>query len=88
MVTTTETTPEAPATAAPGTAPRTSPAVFPSAGGGRCDGCPRCSDADSGFCKQPHPQYRGLHPVCMTCGHCVLRGKHRDDAQDLERDGE
>ena len=56
------------------------------AGGGNCEGCPRCQDATAGFCKQPHPRYGNLHPVCKTCGHCVLRGRHNDDTSDLEQD--
>ena len=30
------------------------------------------------------PKYGRLHPVCRRCGHCVLRGRHDDDASDLE----
>ena len=52
--------------------------------GRHCAGCPRCND-DPSMCKQPHPQYRNLHPVCRRCGHCVLRGKHSDDTSDLEQ---
>ena len=54
-----------------------------STGGRYCEGCPRCTDDPSQMCKQPHPQYRNLHPVCRRCGHCVLRGKHSDDTSDL-----
>ena len=50
----------------------------------RCEGCPRCQDSDSGFCKQQHAKFNNLHPVCRRCGHCVLRGKHNDDIKDLE----
>ncbi len=57
------------------------------AGGGRCKGCPRCQDANAGFCKQNHPRHGNLHPVCKTCGHCVLRGRHDDDISDLVEDG-
>ena len=51
------------------------------AGGRSCEGCPRCQDAaNAGFCKQTHnPEYGNLHPVCRSCGHCVLRGQHNDD---------
>ena len=52
-------------------------------GGRRCEGCPRCQDANAGFCTQQRPRYGNLHPVCKTCGHCVLRGRH-DDASALE----
>ena len=52
-------------------------------GGRYCEGCPRCQDANAGFCSQPHPQYNNLHPVCRRCGHCVLRGSHNDDISDL-----
>ena len=38
------------------------------AGGSSCEGCPRCSDPEAGFCRMPHPQYSGLHPVCKSCG--------------------
>ena len=54
-----------------------------STGGRYCEGCPRCTDDPSKMCKQPHPQYQNLHPVCRRCGHCVLRGKHSDDTSDL-----
>ena len=53
-------------------------------GGRYCEGCPRCRDADAGFCTSRHPQYNNLHPVCRRCGHCVLRGSHSDDTSDLE----
>ena len=53
-------------------------------GGRYCEGCPRCQNANSGFCTQPHPQYNNLHPVCRRCGHCVLRGSHSDDISDLQ----
>ena len=53
-------------------------------GQGRCDGCPRCEEPTSGFCKIPHPKYQNRHPVCRVCGHCVLRGNHMDDASDLD----
>ena len=49
------------------------------AGGGRCKGCPRCRDANAGFCKQVHPRHGNLHPICKICDHCVLRGLHDDD---------
>ena len=52
-----------------------------------CEGCPRCRDADAGFCRQGHPQYNNLHPVCRRCGHCVLRGRHEDDTSDINGDG-
>ena len=57
------------------------------AGGRSCEGCPRCKDAaNAGFCKQTHnPEYGNLHPVCRSCGHCVLRGQHNDDTSDLEQ---
>ena len=57
------------------------------AGGRSCEGCPRCQDAaNAGFCKQTHnPEYGNLHPVCRSCGHCVLRGQHNDDTSDLEQ---
>ena len=54
-----------------------------STGGRYCEGCPRCTDDPSQMCKQPHPQYQNLHPVCRRCGHCVLRGEHSDDTSDL-----
>ena len=58
------------------------------AGGRSCESCPRCQDAaNAGFCKQTHnPEYGNLHPVCRSCGHCVLRGQHNDDTSDLEQD--
>jgi len=48
-----------------------------------CEGCPRCKDSNSGFCKENHRKFNGLHPVCRRCGHCVLRGVHSDDTSDL-----
>ena len=61
------------------------------AGGRSCDGCPRCQEANAGFCKQIHnPEYGNLHPVCRGCGHCghcVLRGQHNYDTSGLEQDG-
>lgn len=64
------------------------PETLTQAGGanryGRCDGCPRCDDPNSGTCRIPHPKYQNRHPVCRACGHCVLRGNHRDDASDLD----
>lgn len=60
----------------------------PQAGGGvghgHCDGCPRCQDAKAGYCPYGHREFAGRHPVCKVCGHCVLRGKHEDDASDLD----
>ena len=53
-------------------------------GGRFCEGCPRCTDESVGFCKQSHPQYNNLHPVCRVCGHCALRGSHSDDTSDLQ----
>ena len=47
-----------------------------------CDGCPRCKDSDAGFCKTQH-QFGILHPVCKVCGHCVLRGTHIDNGEDV-----
>ena len=41
-------------------------------------------DDSAGFCKQSHPRYNGLHPVCRVCGHCALRGSHSDDISDLQ----
>ena len=49
-----------------------------------CEGCPRCQKPNAPFCSTPHPQFNGLHPVCKVCGHCVLRGKHNDPADDLD----
>lgn len=49
-----------------------------------CDGCPRCQKPNAPLCSTPHPQFNGLHPVCKVCGHCVLRGKHNDPADDLD----
>lgn len=48
-----------------------------------CDGCPRCTDDESVFCRDPHLEFNGLHPVCKKCGHCVLRGQHNDNTDDL-----
>ena len=50
----------------------------------KCQGCPRCRNANAGTCNIPHPQYRYTHPVCKVCGHCVLRGKHLDDGDDID----
>ena len=55
--------------------------------GGRhreCPGCPRCQDPQAQLCQQPHPKFNNRHPVCRACGHCVLRGRHADDAEDLD----
>ena len=64
------------------------PAVRTQTGSGSgyssCDGCPRCQRPDAGFCSNPHPQFNNLHPVCKSCGHCVLRGEHNDSADDLD----
>ena len=53
-----------------------------------CDGCPRCQDPAAPWCSTQHenlnyPGYRGFHPVCKRCGHCVKRGTHVDKAEDL-----
>ena len=50
----------------------------------KCPGCPRCQDPQSPTCQIQHPKFANLHPVCKTCQHCVLRGKHQDEAPDLE----
>ena len=57
------------------------------AGYARCRGCPRCQDPDAPLCSGYHPESPGLHPVCKACRHCVLRGSHQDDAQDV-REGQ
>ena len=64
----------------------TRPEVQTGSGSGyrSCDGCPRCQKPDAGFCSNPHPQFNNLHPVCKSCGHCVLRGEHNDSADDLD----
>ena len=49
-----------------------------------CPGCPRCQDYQASWCNQPHPKFKNLHPVCKVCGHCLLRGKHRDEGSDLD----
>ena len=49
-----------------------------------CEGCPRCTDADAGFCPTNHVAYNRLHPVCKRCGHCVMRGKHDDNTSDIK----
>ena len=66
--------------------PRTDVKTQTGSGSGyqQCDGCPRCQDPNSGFCTTPHPKFQNRHPVCKACGHCVLRGKHIDDASDLD----
>ena len=46
--------------------------------------CPGCQDSQASLCKQPHPKFKNLHPVCKVCGHCLLRGKHRDEGSDLD----
>ena len=50
----------------------------------KCSGCPRCKDPDPGICPTYHPETPGVHPVCKWCGHCVLRGSHIDDAEDVK----
>ena len=35
---------------------------------GRCEGCPRCEEPASDFCKIPHPKYQNRHPVCKDLG--------------------
>ena len=55
------------------------------AGGGYCEGCPRCNNAQAGLCTTNHQEFGGRHPVCKACGHCVLRGKHIDDGADLDQ---
>ena len=49
-----------------------------------CEGCPRCQDPSAPLCSIQHPKFAPTHPVCKVCGHCVLRGKHADDASDLD----
>jgi MinD superfamily P-loop ATPase len=49
-----------------------------------CAGCPRCQDSSAPTCTIPHPKWDNRHPVCKACGHCVLRGRHKDDAADLD----
>ena len=49
-----------------------------------CEGCPRCTDPDAGFCKTQHERFGILHSVCKRCGHCVWRGTHVDKAEDLD----
>ena len=49
-----------------------------------CDGCPRCESSDATWCNIPHPKFANRHPVCKVCGHCVLRGQHKDDGADLD----
>lgn len=51
---------------------------------GKCDGCPRCDDPNARMCSARHRKFGNLHPVCRVCGHCVLRGSHRDDRADLD----
>lgn len=53
-------------------------------GYGHCEGCPRCENPDAPLCSYNHRQFNGLHPVCKVCGHCVLRGEHMDDGDDLD----
>ena len=62
----------------------TKPQAGGGAGYGHCDGCPRCQDAKAGYCPNTHHEFGGRHPVCKICGHCVLRGEHEDDADDLD----
>ena len=51
-----------------------------------CEGCPRCQDVNAPWCPAHHPETPGVHPICKWCHHCVLRGSHVDDAEDV-RDG-
>ena len=53
-------------------------------GHNNCSGCPRCEQSNTSTCTIPHPRFANRHPVCKVCGHCVLRGKHKDDASDLD----
>ena len=53
---------------------------------GYCEGCPRCQKPEGSWCSSYHQETPGVHPICKWCGHCVLRGKHIDDATDV-RDG-
>ncbi len=55
------------------------------ADGRYCDGCPRCTEDETSLCKDRHPEFNGFHPVCKRCGHCVLRGQHNDNMDDLRR---
>ena len=59
--------------------------VSQGSGGRYCEGCPRCQDANAGFCTMAHPEFGNRHPVCKRCGHCVLRGSHDDDTSDLDK---
>ena len=54
------------------------------AGNQECPRCPRCQDPQAPLCNIPHPKFQHTHPVCKFCRHCVLRGKHIDDAADLD----
>ena len=44
----------------------------------------RCQNAKAGYCPNTHHEFGGRHPVSKICGHCVLRGEHEDDADDLD----
>ena len=50
-----------------------------------CEGCPRCQDPNGPWCSMPHPKFDNRHPTCRHCGHCILRGEHNDDTEDLDR---
>ena len=63
---------------------RSKPASGPGNYDGVCEGCPRCNDAQAPWCSTHHEKFAGMHPRCKTCGHCVMRGSHSDDAQDLD----
>lgn len=67
------------------TTTKTHPVEQSQAGGnlGHCTGCPRCQDANAPWCPSSHPETPGVHPLCKLCGHCVLRGSHADDAEDV-----
>ncbi len=77
-------------TTMPATRPETRPrpAEEPRTGGStptpRCPGCPRCQDPAAPLCHLRHEKFANRHPLCKLCHHCVLRGKHADDASDLD----
>lgn len=50
---------------------------------GYCEGCPRCTNPEGPWCQTNHPETPGVHPLCHWCKHCVLRGTHVDDAEDV-----
>lgn len=71
-------------------APETITRTEHASGRGKCPECASCNQQDPPACKGTHPDhqkvYKGMHPLCRICGHCILNGsKHLDTERDKYR---